>query len=58
MFELLTAIALLCQINPGVPAIKPVEKVQLSCQKYYIRCVKDSPGILNIRLQNCIYINQ
>ena len=54
MLEVLSVIALLCQINPGVQAVKPVEQTQLACQKYYVKCVSESPGMYDDRVKNCI----
>jgi len=38
MIEILSVIAMLCQINPG-ETVQAVEKAQIRCQKYYVRCV-------------------
>lgn len=54
MLELLTTIALLCQTPTGIQSLKPVEKVQLSCQKYYLRCVRNEKGLLLDRVEKCL----
>jgi len=53
MSTLLSTIALLCQIQTGGPTIV-VEKAQVACQKYYVRCVKRESGNDSERLQKCI----
>lgn len=50
---LLNAIALLCQIQTGGPTIV-VEKAQVVCQKYYVRCTKRESGVEQERLKKCI----
>lgn len=42
MAELLATIALLCQVAsaPSITLRSNVNKFQLNCQKYYIRCVQ------------------
>lgn len=57
MAELIQAIALLCNINISTGDIKAStsENDQLSCQKYYIKCVKDSGSIFRANeLPKCI----
>jgi hypothetical protein len=53
MLEIISTIALLCQINPGATW---AEKAQLSCQKYYVRCVRDGKNgtTLDRRLEKCV----
>ena len=36
--EIIQAIALLCQLN-GVEGLSYVERVQLTCQQYYVQCI-------------------
>jgi hypothetical protein len=54
MIEIIKAIAILCQINAGGSAVVPVERAQISCQKYYINCVSKEKGSDTNKLEQCI----
>lgn len=54
MLEIFTTIALLCQLGTGVANIKANEKAQLSCQKYYIRCIDKQKVTVVERLHKCL----
>jgi hypothetical protein len=40
--ELLRTIALLCQINGSTEPAQVIDKMQLTCQKYYVTCLNSS----------------
>lgn len=50
MIDIISAIALLCQVDPGGSAytIMYVDRYQLRCQQEYVRCVQtESPAALS-----------
>jgi hypothetical protein len=40
--EILRTIAFLCTITSGNTAAANVEKIQLDCQKYYVKCLSNT----------------
>jgi hypothetical protein len=40
--EILRTIAFLCTITSGNTAAANVEKIQLDCQKYYVKCLNNT----------------
>lgn len=40
--EILKTIAFLCTITSGNTAATNVEKIQLDCQKYYVKCLNNT----------------
>lgn len=55
MAELLTAIALLCQVNSGMSySPSDVDKAQAVCQKYYAKCFKEMAVRNDKNLLDCV----
>ncbi len=57
MIEIIKIIALLCKVSSGVDNVSMVdyiEKNQLKCQKYYIKCVDLSNSTSFRQLKKCI----
>jgi hypothetical protein len=53
MLEVFTVIAALCQMQSSAP-IPTVDRAQLSCQQYYVRCFKAERGNVDDRIEKCI----
>ena len=54
MFEFIKAIAILCSIGSSSSVPTDVFRVQLECQKYYVRCVDSEEGRMEDRLKVCL----
>jgi len=48
--ELLRTIAFLCTITSGVDSAARIEKLQLECQQYYIKCLSNTSSYKDIAL--------
>ena len=57
MIEVITAIALLCQIHGEGPSVSWIEKRELKCQQEYLKCVMsygDKTLYTGVSLSVCI----
>jgi hypothetical protein len=46
--ELLRTIAFLCTVTSGTDSANRIEKIQLECQQYYVKCLSNTSNYKDI----------
>jgi len=46
--ELLRTIAFLCTVTSGTDSANRIEKIQLDCQQYYVKCLSNTSNYKDI----------